>query len=311
MKKNNLVSVVAAVVVAAGLAGCGSGRGGHSSTEQQSSSPAADGAMTAGAHSSRLSAGDFRPGLFTDSSRVDNRWYPLVPGARLTYEGSALDGGKRIQHGVVTIVTDLTKVVAGVRNVVVWERDFEAGRLVEAELALFAQDRYGNVWHTGEYPEEYENGKIVKTPAWVHGVNGATAGITVPGQPRTGTPSFAEGFAPPPVSWADRGKVYRTGTSTCVPTGCYHDVVVIAEFERSVPDAFQDKYFAPGVGVVRVGWRGARDDSKEVLKLVSAATLDGSQLARARRAALAMEDRAVHLSKDVWGTTARVQRLPQ
>lgn len=294
MAHSKLLALVAALAV--GTVAC-SGGGGASSRDgvrQQSGS--------------RPSASAFSPSLFTDPSRVDNRWYPLRPGTRLVYEGSALEEGKRLEHGVDIIVTDLTKVVAGVRNVVVWERDYEEGTLVEAELALFAQDRDGNVWHTGEYPEEYDQGRVVKTPAWVQGVNGASAGITIPGRPRAGTPDFAEGYAPPPVSWADRGKVYRTGTSTCVPAGCYHDVVVVAEFERSLPDAFQDKYYAPGVGVVRVGWRGANDDSKEVLTLVSVATLDHAQLARARTAALEMEDRAHRLSSDVWGRTAPVRR---
>jgi hypothetical protein len=28
------------------------------------------------------------------------------------------------------------------------------------------------VWHLGEYPEEYENGKFVKAPAWLAGFEG-------------------------------------------------------------------------------------------------------------------------------------------
>ena len=45
---------------------------------------------------------------------------------------------------------------------VVWERDYTEGEEVEAELAFFAQDNYGNVWHMGEYPEEYENGSSTR-----------------------------------------------------------------------------------------------------------------------------------------------------
>ncbi len=61
-------------------------------------------------------------------------------------------------------VTDLTKVVNGVRAVVVWDRDYASGELQETELAFFAQDNDGNVWHLGEYPEEYETGKACRTP---------------------------------------------------------------------------------------------------------------------------------------------------
>ena len=266
------------------------------STPEQSASPAA------------VRAEDYDPSRFdADSAHVDHRWYPLRPGTRLDYRGSSVEDGERLQHGVTIIVTDLTKVVDGVENVVVWERDYEEGELVETELALFAQDRDGNIWHMGEYPEEWEGGKFSKAPAWVHGTAGATAGITIPGRPREGTPGYAQGYAPPPISWADRGRVHLTGQKTCVPEGCYGDVVVIEEFERSVPGAFQDKYYAPGIGVVRVGWRGKNDDSKEVLELVSFKTLTPQEMDEARADARALEDRAYRISKDVFGTTPRAQ----
>src|SRR5581483_4651190 len=99
---------------------------------------------------SAVSGVAFDAANFPHGAAVDNRWLPLVPGMELVYEGSSVDGKKRL----VFIVTDLVKVVGGVRNVVVWDRDYTNGELVEAELAFFAQDRFGNVWHTGEYPEE-------------------------------------------------------------------------------------------------------------------------------------------------------------
>jgi hypothetical protein len=248
---------------------------------------------------------DFAPSLFEDPTTLDHRWYPLEPGMRHDYRGSSLEDGERLHHGVTVIVTDLTKVINGVRTRVVWERDYTEGELVETELALFAQDKYGNVWHLGQYPEEWEEGEMVATPAWVHAIAGARAGITIPASPSRGTPDFAQGFAPKPLNWIDRGRVYRTGQRTCVPEDCYSDVVVIEEFERTIPDAYQDKYYAPGVGVVRVGWRGSNDESKEVLELVDSRTLSAPEMDEVRDDALALEDRAYELSADVWGRTAR------
>lgn len=258
----------------------------------------------AGTSTEWVSAEDYRPSRFEDSADVDHRWYPLRPGTRSDYRGSSIEEGERLHHGVTIIVTDLTKVIDGVRNVVVWERDYTDGELVETELALFAQDRDGNIWHMGEYPEEWEDGEFDKAPAWVHGTAGATAGITIPGSPREGTPGYAQGFAPPPISWVDRGRVHRTGHRTCVPEGCYDDVVVIEEFERTIPNAFQDKFYAPGTGVVRVGWRGKNDESKEVLELVDFRRLSAEEMAEVRADALALERRAYRISKDVWGTTS-------
>lgn len=262
-------------------------------------------APSAAGNGSTVSVEDYDRDLFGDSANVNHRWYPLQPGHRLDYRGSSLDEGERLHHGVTIIVTDLTKVIDGVENVVVWERDYSDGELVETELALFAQDDAGNIWHMGEYPEEWEDGEFDKAPAWVHGIAGATAGITIPADPRTGTPDYAQGFAPKPINWIDRGRVYRTGERTCVPESCYSDVVVVEEFERTIPEAFQDKYYAPGVGVVRVGWRGKNDESKEVLELVDFRRLSPEELAEVREDALALEDRAYRISADVFGQTPR------
>jgi hypothetical protein len=116
-------------------------------------------------HLSPLSANDFDPANFGDSSTVDNNWFPLVPGAHSVFEGSAIDDGQRISRRVITTVTDLTKHINGVDSRVVWERDYSDGQEVEAELVFFAQDKDGNVWHMGEYPEEYEGGSSTRLRA--------------------------------------------------------------------------------------------------------------------------------------------------
>ena len=61
-------------------------------------------------------AKDYDPSRFGDSANVEHRWYPLRPGTRLDYRGSSVDEGERLRHGVTVIVTDLTKVIDGVRE---------------------------------------------------------------------------------------------------------------------------------------------------------------------------------------------------
>lgn len=252
----------------------------------------------------RISAGDFSRASFDHSTVVDNPWLPLRPGRMLVFEGSTFEDGAKISHRLVSTVTDLVKPVAGVRNVVLWEQDWRGGTLAEAELAFFAQDNEGNVWHLGEYPAEYEGGKIVATPAWIHGVEGARAGIAMTAHPRLGAADYAQGFAPPPVNWADRGQTYKVDQQTCVPAGCYKGVLVIREFERSKPDASQLKYYARGRGNVRVGWLGANDEDHEVLVLTRVRNLDAKAMARIRRQALLLERYAYERSKAVYGGTA-------
>jgi hypothetical protein len=239
---------------------------------------------------------------FDQSTTIENEWFPLQPGTQFIYEGSSVEGGKRLPHRVVFTVTDLTKVIDGVRTVVAWDRDYSAGELVETELALFAQDDDGNVWHLGQYPEEYENGEFVDAPAWIAGFQNARAGISMKAEPRLGAPSYSQGWGPA-VNWTDRARVYRMGQRTCVPVDCYEGVLVMEEFSQDEPDAFQLKYYARGVGNVRVGWRG-EDPSKETLKLVKVTQLSPEALAKARAEALELENRAYTISRDVYGPTA-------
>lgn len=253
------------------------------------------------APTTRVSAKVFDPANFDRSATVDNEWLPLRPGTQLVFVGSTKEESSRVPHRLVSTVTDLTKVVNGVRGVMIWERDYTEGNMVEAELALFAQDKAGNVWHLGQYPEEYENGKFVRAPAWLAGVRGARAGVVMRADPRAGTPSYAQGYAPPPVNWVDHAKVYRQGVKTCVPAGCYRNVLVIREFETGKPDAFQVKYYARGLGNVRVGWAGSKDKDNEVLVLTRVVHLTPAGLRNARAQALKMEKHAHARSKGVYG----------
>ena len=246
------------------------------------------------------------PANFSDPTNVDNKWYPLVPGTQLIFKGVTLeDGEDEVPHTVIFTVTDLTKVIAGIETVVIWDEDYEEESLVETEIAFFAQDDDGNVWLMGEYPEEYEDGVLDKTPVWIHGTLDSQAGILVPGNPIEGTDSFAQGWAPS-VEWTDRGIVFEVGSETCVPVDCYEDVLIIDEFNPEEPGLFQVKYYAPGVGNVEIGFKG-NDPSGETLELVEYKVLNEEELAAARAAALGLEERAYELVGDVYGLTEPIK----
>jgi hypothetical protein len=125
---------------------------------------------------------------------------------------------------------------------------------------------------------------------------------------RPGTQSYAQGFAPAPLYWDDRARVYKTGVRTCVPVDCYDNVLVMEEFERRKPGAFQLKYYAPDVGGVRVGWRGPKEEEKETLVLSDLKQLTPDAMAKVRKEALALEKRAYKISKDVYGRTESIQQ---
>jgi hypothetical protein len=240
---------------------------------------------------------DFNANNFSNSTKITNEWMPLKPGTRFVYDGTTVeDDGKVVPHRIVINVTDLTKMIGGVRSVVTWDLDYSDSELVEAEVAFFAQDNDGNIWRMGEYPEEYEEGKFVAASPWIHGFDEARAGIEMKGNPQLGTPSYAQGWGPA-VGWTDRGKVDQMGQKTTVPAGSYEDVLVIAETSASEPDAEQLKYFARGVGNVRVGWKGEGEKTQEVLELTKIEQLDATALAEVRAEALKLEKSALKHSK--------------
>ncbi len=249
------------------------------STEQGSTAP--------------TSGKQFDPNNFdNDSHIVDNPWFPMEPGRRYVWKGRAFtDDGERIGRKVVFTVTDLTKVIGGVRTIVGWDRDFNDGSMVESELIFHAEDKFGNVWHLGEYVEHWIDGELDGSRVWVVGdPKGAEAGIAMHAKPKVGSPSYSQGFSPPPWFWNDRGRVADI-VRTCVPVGCYDKTVVIEEFEPADPGAYQLKYYAPGVGGVRIGWRGPKEEEQEEMVLTTFRKLSPEEMAKVRAEVLAHEHR--------------------
>jgi hypothetical protein len=245
---------------------------------------------------------DFDADNFPGAPKVDNRWYPLTPGTQYIFQGEANRGKGTRPHQVVFTVTDLVKMINGVSTVVLWDRDINEGELEEAELAFQSQDNDGNVWLLGEYPEEYEDGKFKGAEdTWISGLEGAKPGVLMRANPRPGTSSYLQGLAPD-IEFQDRAKVSKTGLRTCVPVQCYDDVLLIDEWNPLEPeDGHQLKYFASGVGNVRVG--AVDDPEAEKLVLTKVVQLDETELGKARSEALKLERHAYEVSAKLYGRT--------
>lgn len=236
-------------------------------------------------------AAPFDTASFPQTPLVDNSLLPLVPGTRLLLEGRADRGGGVLPHRELFVVTDLVKVIDGVPNVVVFDTDIQDGEIAEAELAFFAQDRAGNVWNLGEYPEEYEGGKFKAAPnVWFSGIGDATAGIQMKATPRTGEGWYLQGWVPS-IDFLDCGRVSRTDTKSCVPVRCFDGVLVTEETSPLDPtNGIQVKYNAPGVGMIQVGAVGGKEG--ETMQLIENRKLTAKELTTARASALALEKHA-------------------
>lgn len=244
------------------------------------------------------------------SINIDNKYMPLKPGTQFVYEGWTIDDeDKKVPHKVIDVITDLVKDINGIETVILWERDIVNGRLEESELAFRAQDDKGNVWHFGEVKEVYdENGKLVGGKTWMQGRLGAKAGIIMPAKPAVGTPSLSQGFATGVYKWDDRGQVRKLGEKVKVPAGAYKDVVVIEEWSsgEKKKGAVQLKYYAPGVGYVKVGFEGD-DPVKETLELTKVSELTAKEMDEARAEALMVEERNYYYGR----TTEPPKRRPK
>jgi hypothetical protein len=250
----------------------------------------------------------FDPANFPNPPKIDNQWNPLAPGTQFTLAGEADRGGGLLPHRVVSTVTDLTRMINGVRVVVILEKDINEGELQEAELAFQAQDNAGNLWNLGEFPAEYEDGKFSGAPdTWISGLEKAEPGNLMLADPQLGTPEYLQGWSPD-IDFLDCAKVYKMQQKTCVPVGCYENVMITDERSPLEPESgHQRKYYAPGVGTVRVG---AIDDPEgETLVLAEASRLSPQDLAKVRQEALKLEKNAYKVNK-LYRQTQPVEALP-
>lgn len=257
----------------------------------------------------QLTESVFDANRFSHGARIDNRYLPLVPGTQMIYEGRATHSGRREAHRIIVTVSDLTKVVYGVRTLVVWDRDLDGRRLAEQEISFFAQDDLRNIWALGEYPEEYEGGRFATPSVWIVGEAGARPGLHFPGDPQPGTPAYSQGYAPK-IDWGDIARVVSTGGRVCVPTGCYRDVLQTDETNPLEPgDGHQRKFYAAGVGNVRVE-PGPGDKDREVLHLVTIRHLSPAAMVVVRRHVRALDRRAYRVARPLYGALPALQRLP-
>lgn len=301
MQRSHIVAVAAASVLVLMASACGG--------EPPTEAAPTETSPTEATPPKVITEKDFDRNNFDQSTSIDNEWFPITPGTQFVYEGHANVGKQRLERSVVFTVTDLTKVIDGVRTVVMYDVDYNAGQVVEAELAFFAQDDDGNVWLVGEYPEEYEEGEFQGAPdTWLSGLAGATAGVLMRAEPAVGTSGYFQGLAPA-IDFRDRAKVYQTGQTTCVPLDCYENVLVIDEWNPDERGAHQLKFHATGLGVVRVGFKGAKEKEQETLVLVDLVQLSPEALAEVRAEALKLEERAYMVSKDLYGHTPPAEGL--
>jgi hypothetical protein len=185
---------------------------------------------------------DIDPTAFVDV--IDNPYLPYAPGGSWTYEGTEDGETERVEVSV----TPERKEIMGISATVVRDTVSVDGEVVEDTYDWFAQDRDGNVWYLGEDSTEFEDGKAVsKEGSWEAGVDGALPGIVMQAHPEVGQAYRQEYYV---GEAEDVAEVLRLDATESVPFGDFDQLVVIEEWNPLEPEVVEEKYFAPGVGLV-------------------------------------------------------------
>jgi len=189
---------------------------------------------------------DLDPANFT--AVVDNAYLPRVPGSRFVYEGQTESGFERVELEVLTE----TKTILGISTTVVRDTVTLDGAVIEDTYDWIAQDTTGNVWYFGEDVSDYQDGKLTsKTGSWEAGVDGALPGILMPADPtaRVGETFLQEYDA---GEAEDTARILKADVSIETPMGVFDQVVQTYEFTPLDPESQEHKFFAAGLGSIKI-----------------------------------------------------------
>jgi hypothetical protein len=207
-----------------------------------------------------LGQGPYDPDISPENFVSDpkgNHYFPLISGKKYTYKS---------KDQTIEVTVGDTTTIAGVTCRVVTDKVYDGevtdGDLVEDTIDWFAQDNDGNVWYFGETTIAYEydeNGNPTASTegSWMTGVDEAKPGIIMYAAPEDHLnqlyrQEFLLGTA------EDLGKVIEiVNDLPSLPNGVFLPDGVVGPYLHTqdstpldVPAVIEDKYYAPGVGLV-------------------------------------------------------------
>jgi hypothetical protein len=187
---------------------------------------------------------------------INHPYYPLVPGTIMTFLEK---DGDETQERTVTVTHD-TRIVMGVKCVVVHDVITEDGDVQEDTYDWFAQDKQGTVWYFGEATKEFKGrGRVSTEGSWEAGVNGQP-GVIMPAHLAPGPP-YRQEFSPNNAE--DMGQIIALNESVTVPYGSFTKCLRTKEWSL-LESGTEKKWYAKGIGLIRIESTGG-----EVMTLMS------------------------------------------
>ncbi len=178
------------------------------------------------------------PADFT--TNITNPYFSLPIGKKTVYQSESEDGTERIE----IVVPGWTKTVMGVNTLVMWDRVYLNGELIEDTRDYLAQHKNGDVWYFGENVDSYEKGVIKNHDGtWIAGVDGAKPGIWALASPKVGDEFRNEYYA---KQAEDITKIVALDASVTVPLGTYTGCFKTLEWTPLNPNT-ESKYYCKQV----------------------------------------------------------------
>jgi hypothetical protein len=179
--------------------------------------------------------------------KVDNPYFPLVPGVTALFTGTS-DKNTLIEQ------ISVTKRTRKILNVTCIEVDTALtinDKISENVINWYAQDKDGSVWLFGASVKKYNtSGKVASTDGtWLAGSKGALPGIIMqanPGDNLNYRQDYYKGHA------EDMAQVLSLNETVTGTSGSYTNVLEIKEWSPLTPNVVLNKWYAKNVGLISV-----------------------------------------------------------
>jgi hypothetical protein len=196
------------------------------------------------------------------SPEVDHPFVPLESVPLKIFTGEEIDPetGEKIVLRIEERVLTQLEEVAGVLVTVVKVDDYYNGELGKTTEDYFAQAPDGTVYYLGERVNELQDGHVVgHEGAWLTEPNGSPPGIFMPAAPTVGHTFNQEQVRGVAEAQSRVVAVDQTVTSASGTfTGC-----IQTEDSELLEEVLEQKYYCPGVGLVREEFPGGHIDLLE------------------------------------------------
>ena len=192
---------------------------------------------------------------FSNPAEISNQYVPWEKGGRWIYEGEQAGKPQLIEIAVTPSTKTIDWNGDAIESVVVRRRGWVDGILKQEAHDYYAQKDDGSVWAMGEQVDNFKAEKLFDhSGSWLAGVDGATPGLVMPGNPQVKNASITEDV----IGLVDAGsyEVLSRTESVTTPAGQVDNGLLLGATQAN---SAAESLFVPQIGAVL-----ARSGSNEV-----------------------------------------------